>query len=148
MTAVPQTRSVLDQGVRLGVDPAQKAIHGLSETVELGSNMPAESGPDVALQTVYFGMAGPLPACVIRIHNMARIAETGLLRNGDESSGGCQQNKDQQHGNLLRRTYRPQLTDNRAKSRHVLSLKESPEFYSRTNVTLWTFTKKVRHSPI
>jgi len=70
------------------VDSAQKAVHGLSEAVELGSNNPVESGLDVTLQTVYFGMGGLLPAFVIRIHDMARIAETGLLRNSDESSGG------------------------------------------------------------
>jgi hypothetical protein len=78
VTFRPQTGGVYDGRARLGTDPADRAIDGLGQPIDLAFNETGKAGLQMAFQTVDIRMPRRFPARIIGVHDVTGIAEPGL----------------------------------------------------------------------
>jgi hypothetical protein len=93
----PHTGGILNRGVGFCADSADHTGNGLSQTVYFALYISRESGLQMTVQAIHLGMTRLVPAIVVRVHDVAGIAEARLARYNNRSAAEADHDYDQQH---------------------------------------------------
>jgi hypothetical protein len=96
MTFRPQTRYIQNHRIRFRPNPANDTIDRLSKTVDFAFNMPHQTGLQMAIKATNMTVRRSLPAIVVGVHNVARVAKTGLFGNYDHTGRENNNNRNNQ----------------------------------------------------
>ena len=83
----PQTGIIPDCGVRLCADPANQAVYGLGQPVNLSFYITGKARLQMTVKAVDVRVSGTFPTVIMVIHDVAGIAKTGLPCNNNCPGG-------------------------------------------------------------